>query len=57
MNEEEEEALRVRQNCLAWERHATRSKEQCVANASWQATQRATHSDAQIAANASRWVA
>jgi len=53
MNKEEKEApledLRVHWNHLAWERHIVRSKEQCVVDASWQATQKAVRNDAQIA--------
>jgi hypothetical protein len=50
MNEEEEEAPledpRVRQNCLAREKHVAQSKEQRVANANWRAVQRAARNDA-----------
>jgi hypothetical protein len=53
MNEEEEESPlegpRVRQNHLAQERHAARSKEQRPADASQRA-----HSNAQIVADATR---
>jgi hypothetical protein len=53
MNEEEEESPledpRVRWNCLAREKHAARSKEQCAMDTSRRVTQRAARSDAQIA--------
>jgi len=48
MNEEEEEAPRIRRNRLARERHATRSKEQRVVDASRRAAQRPTRSNVQI---------
>jgi hypothetical protein len=48
MNEEEEEAPRVRQNRLARERRATQSKEQRVMDASRRAAQRPTCSNVQI---------
>jgi len=48
MNEDEEEALRVRRNRLARERHTARSKEQCAMDASWRAAQRPTRSNVQI---------
>ncbi len=48
MNEEEEEAPRVRQNRLARERRAARSKEQRAMDANRQATQRPMRSNVQI---------
>ncbi len=58
MNEEEEEApledSRIRQNRLARERHAIRSKKQRAIDANRRAIHRATCSDAQIATDANR---
>ncbi len=48
MNEEEEEAPRVRQNHLARERRVARSKEQRVMDANRRAAQRPTRSNVQI---------
>ncbi len=58
MNEEEEEAPledpRIRQNRLAREKHTARFEKQRATDANRRATHRATHSDAQIAADVSR---
>ncbi len=58
MNEEEEESPLegpcVRWNCLARDMHVARFKEQCAADASRRAAQRAARSNAQIAADATR---
>jgi hypothetical protein len=48
MNEEEEEAPRIRWNRLAWERRVARSKEQRAMDASRRAAQRPTRSNVQI---------
>jgi hypothetical protein len=48
---------RVHRNCLAQERHVIWSKEQHVADANQQATQRVARNDAQIATDANKRVA